>query len=251
MITLYDYPTALPSKSLSPYVWKVRLALNIKGIQHRTEWIEYADLEKKFKELGIPPSEIKQDGTPFYSVPAIYDDSTNTRISDSPKIIEYLDRTYPNTPRIIAPGTSILNAAFDSGFLQAVLKLWPILAPNVVANLKEESSNKYRRVLEGAMGMSVEQLKENKELQGTLWAAAEEAFKGPASWFKTADGKMKAGPWIMGDEVSMADLTLASALAFVIVIAGEDSEEWKKINGWSEGLWSALWERTKPYFKVY
>ena len=98
-------------------------------------------------------------------------------------------------------------------------------------------------------GISMEQLKENKELQEKLWGEAQEAFKVPSSWFKTSDGKVQGGPWIMGNEVTMSDT--ASGIAFAVILAGEDSEEWKKIDGWSEGLWSALWERTRPYFKVY
>ncbi|KAJ2925916.1 hypothetical protein H1R20_g11183, partial [Candolleomyces eurysporus] len=251
MITLYDFPATLSYKSTSPFVWRVRFALNIKGIQHQTEWVEYADIEKRFKELGLPPSGKKPDGSPFYTVPAIYDDSTNTQISDSLKIIEYLDQTYPNTPRIISPGTNLLNTAFDWGLGQAFFKLWPLLAPNIVTNLKGASSDKYRQRLEAVTGMSMEQLKENKELQEKLWAEAQEALKVPSSWFKTSNGKVQGGPWIMGNEVTMSDLITSSNIGFAAINAGEDSEEWKRIDGWSEGLWSALWERTRPYLKVY
>lgn len=209
-----------------------------------------AEIEKRFKELGLPPSEIRADGTPRYTVPAIYDASTDTKISDSLKIIEYLEQTYPNTPRILVPGTDVLNAAFDWGLRQAMSPLMPLIAPNVIRNLAQASSEMYRQRMEVITGTSVEALKDDKEMQEKLWATAEEAFKVPASWFMASNGE-EGGPWIMGKDITIADVILAGTLAYIAIAVGEDSEEWKKIGNWNEGLWRALWERARPYLRIH
>jgi hypothetical protein len=67
-IILYDLPSKPPCQSWSLNPWKstrqnhhpfyaytdttlARLLLNYKGIPYKTEWIEYPDVEPKFKSL--------------------------------------------------------------------------------------------------------------------------------------------------------------------------------------------------------
>ncbi|RXW24101.1 hypothetical protein EST38_g1786 [Candolleomyces aberdarensis] len=251
MITLYDFPSGLPNNCISPYVWRVRFALNIKGIKHQTVWVEFPEIEKRFKELGIPPSEILPDGTPRYTVPAIHDASTNTLISDSIKIVEYLDQTYPETPRVIAPGTAILNATLEWAFRTTIFTMYPLLAPNVVAHMNPVASQKYQARFESRVNMSLQEFKNDETLHEKLWKGAEDAFTVANSWFKTSDGKESLGPWIMGGDVSFSDLIIGSGLAYIAACSGEESEEWRKFGNWNNGRWKGFWEKMKPYAQVH
>ncbi|KAJ2912538.1 hypothetical protein MD484_g7892, partial [Candolleomyces efflorescens] len=241
MITLYDFPSSLPN----------RFALNIKGIKHQTVWLEFHELEKRMKELAVPPSEISSDGTPRYTVPAIHDPSTNTLISDSLKIVEYLDKTYPETPRIIAPGTTVLNVTLDWAFRQNIFGLYPLLAPNVIAHMNLESSQKYQRIFESILKQSLQDFKNDEALHAKLWKDAEDSLTIANGWFKTLDGEEGLGPWIMGDNVSYSDLIVGSGLAWIATCSMEDSEDWRKVGTWNNGRWKVFWEKMKPYAQVY
>jgi hypothetical protein len=47
---LYDLPSKQGTAwSLNP--WKTRLILNFKGIDYKTEWVEFPDVEPKMKSL--------------------------------------------------------------------------------------------------------------------------------------------------------------------------------------------------------
>ncbi|KAJ2912536.1 hypothetical protein MD484_g7891, partial [Candolleomyces efflorescens] len=252
MITLYDFAANVPHKSVSPYAWRVRLALNIKGIKHQTEWIEYTEIEKRSKELGIPPSEIKADGKPFYTIPSIYDPSTNTRISDSLKIIEYLDKTYPDTPQIIPPGTSILNATLNWAIGKTVFTLYPVVGPFLISAMPKETSSIFRGRFEGRVGATLEEFQNDKALPEKFWAESQEALKAASAWFKGSDGQELLHPWIMGENITFADLIVGSGLAWVVSSSGgEQSEVWERVGGWDDGRWKVFWEKLKPYTAVY
>jgi len=53
-IILYDLPSKDPCGCWSLNPWKTRMALNYKGVDYNTEWVEYPDIASKFKELYAP-----------------------------------------------------------------------------------------------------------------------------------------------------------------------------------------------------
>jgi len=68
---LYDLPSREGiAWSLNP--WKTRLVLNYKGIDYKTEWVEFPDVESKIKSLGLGPNPKDAPGYwTDYSIPAI------------------------------------------------------------------------------------------------------------------------------------------------------------------------------------
>ncbi|KAF5340702.1 hypothetical protein D9611_007418 [Ephemerocybe angulata] len=240
----------MSNKCLGNLSWS-RLALNIKGLEHKTEWLQYSEIEQRLKELDIPPSEVATDGSARYTIPAIYDASTNAKISDSTKILKYLDEAYPETPQLGAiPGlpAGVLLAAFEQGFQNALRPVWALIAPTVIAHLDGESADKYRKTFETKVKFSVEAFLENAQLQAGLWAKGEEALGDVGAWFRNSSGH---GPWVMGAKITLPDIILGSGIAWFVAAVGEDSEQWKRLAQWDEGRWAVLWGQIKPYSQVY
>ncbi|KAF8994799.1 hypothetical protein BDQ17DRAFT_1524749 [Cyathus striatus] len=108
MITFYDIHSTAPKTAWSLMVWKIRYILNYKNLPYKTIYLEYPDIETTSKNLGIPPTATKVDGSPYYTLPAIHDSSTNKALADSLRIAQYLDATYPDTPAVVMKGTKCL-----------------------------------------------------------------------------------------------------------------------------------------------
>ncbi|KAJ7574817.1 hypothetical protein C8J56DRAFT_1124548, partial [Mycena floridula] len=65
-----------------------RYALNFQSLPYKTEWIEYPDIETVAKDIGAKSTGIRAR-KPLYTVPMIYDNSTNVAVADSITIAEY------------------------------------------------------------------------------------------------------------------------------------------------------------------
>jgi glutathione S-transferase len=88
------------------------LNLNYKRIPYKTVWVEYPYIKPLYLELKQEPTTIA-NGKPEYTLPAIHDPNTGTFVSDSFRIAQYLDKTYPDRP-LIPEGTAGLQSAFDA-----------------------------------------------------------------------------------------------------------------------------------------
>lgn len=106
--------------------------LNYKQLSYTTEWRLWSDLQATAKSLGVEPTGVLADGSPRYTVPFIIDrtgDGYAVIVSDSVKIIEYLEKTYPDPERpIIGPSPAVQHLArmpidrfFNSFVVQLVL----------------------------------------------------------------------------------------------------------------------------------
>ena len=79
--------------------------MDYKRLPYKTVFVEFSEIARVSQEIGAKPTGTWPDGSPKYTVPAIYDPSTKTAVSDSVAIAQYLDATYPDTPRVIPEGT--------------------------------------------------------------------------------------------------------------------------------------------------
>jgi len=93
-IILYDLPSKDRCACWSLNPWKTRLALNFKGLDYKTEWLEYPDIAAKFKSFGIPPNKKGAE----YTIPAVRF-ADGTYLMDSFPIAGALDMAYP-TPSL-------------------------------------------------------------------------------------------------------------------------------------------------------
>jgi len=229
VITLYDIPSTLPENAWSPNVWKARLTLRVKGLQFKTVWVEFPDIESVCKNIGAKPTRTG------YTLPVIHDPSTNTVVSDSAAIARYLDATYPDTTRLFPPGSDALQEAFQIAFLNTVLPLAPIMQPMICTKLNPVSEVYYRQKREARSGKKMEPSPARP--QPEHWKQVEEAFGVMDSWLATnGEGK----PFVMGDTISYADITIAGWILCMKIISRPESQEWKDVLRWHGGRWAAF-----------
>ncbi|TEB09637.1 hypothetical protein FA13DRAFT_1749254 [Coprinellus micaceus] len=273
MITLYDYETSMPGKTISPWVMKVRLALNYKGLPHKTVWFGPFDMEEHAKPLGLPANqtEIADDGTVGrYTVPVLHDSSTGEAISDSTRIIEYLDEAYPDTPRIIHPETKTLAVAYEhtrfteickTAVKNVVLHIYATITPRVGSFMSSrvmspEDELKYREMVKKNAGVDHTELVANKEVVEGMWEKAEEGLTLLDGYFRMA--KLKFGPesegvkggFLEGSKPGLADFSLGGFLIWMKRGLGETDEQWKRIESWNDGRWAKYLDAMKPYSEI-
>ncbi|KAF9474207.1 hypothetical protein BDN70DRAFT_885085 [Pholiota conissans] len=241
-IVLYDIPSKLLEKAWSPNVWKIRYSLNYKGIPYETEWVEYPDIEGHCKKLGIAPTGHR---APFYTLPAIHDPSTDTYIADSLKIAEYLEKTYPSTPKLFPDNTLGLQTAFHAAFVQQMGSLWQFIYAPEFHKLNPQGADYFRRTREEKFGRTLEDLVPKGKQGEVEWAKFKAGLGRVDTWYAKS-----GGPFILGMSPSWADFIVASYAMWWRRIWGEESQEWKDVGSWHDGRWSKLLANLKEYQKV-
>jgi glutathione S-transferase len=86
-------------------------------------------------------------------------------VSDSIKIGEYLDKAYPDTPRLSPAGTAAFQRVFEeyAGSLLISTLRWYAL-PGSYANLNSASKGYFRRTKEETLGKTLEEVTPKGEL---------------------------------------------------------------------------------------
>lgn len=218
-----------------------RFALNFKGIPYKTEWVEYPDIEPLCIKLGAPATSKKADGRPHYTLPMIYDPSTQRVVPDSCAIAQYLEATYPETPALFPKGTEALQAVYRDAlgmtighalYMNIIARTWAVLTPR--------SQGYYRTTSEAAFGNKLEALGGEAE-----WKAVEKGLSTVDRWL-SANGPGR-DELFLGDRVSFCDIQLASSLYWTRLVCGEDSEDWKRIAGLNGGKWKRIVEAFDKY----
>jgi len=260
IITLFDIPSVLRSsgpgpekdedQAWSPNTWKARYALNVKGLAFKTEWIEYPNIEAFYKERGIPSVNTKPDGSPFYTLPVIHDESTGKYIVDSYEIVVYLDDQYPNTPTLLPKGTCALQIAFEEATQSACAAMRRLIMPATYEILREESQSYFYRT------KGIEELRLPEDKVDMQWKMFEAGLGVVDGWLKKNGEGQK---FVAGHSISYADITLAARLLRVKKVfdgkkaldgnshGSTESKEWELVQGWHGGRWARLVAEFKQY----
>jgi glutathione S-transferase len=218
--------------------------LNYKKIAYHTVWVEYPDIEELCKKIGAPPSGTKPDGSPFYTLPVIYDPSTNTTLSESILIAEYLDARYPDTPRLIPRGTRALQHMFSDAYLATISPVFQFGIPLTHKFLNTSSQEYFRIHKEKAFGKTLEALLPTGDAKDAEWTKVKKAFDTVDGWLQKAKVD---GPWFLGEQHSFVDFVVGARLMWLRRVFGEDSQEWADIKTWNEGRWLAFVEGIKKH----
>jgi glutathione S-transferase len=165
-------------------------------------------------------------------------------MSDSSDIVQYLDKQYPSSPRVITPGTLAFETAYYRYFHTGVRTKWPkpihlylyqTVSPKSAAFMKE--------LREAAFGDTLENIAKNPQ---SHWDAYKDAFSAVAlPIYEKAEGV-----FLKGNEPGWADFVTASALLSIKLIYGAESKEWKYIETWDSGRWTKLIKDLEPYASI-
>ncbi|TFY65126.1 hypothetical protein EVG20_g5710 [Dentipellis fragilis] len=244
-LILYDIPSSSPDKAWSPNPWKARLALNAKGIPYRTVWVEYPHIAALCKRIGAEHTQMRRNG-PYYTLPVMEDPNTGAIVSDSFKIVQYLDKTYPDTVRLVPDGTAAFQAMFiDATSEKVTLPMLKTLIEKIVGLLNPPSSEYFRRTREAAFGVKIEEIAPSGPARDKVWKEMLEGLSLISKW--EAEGK---GSFVMGETPSFADLALLALLHWVKVVEGVESKEWKDVMGADGGRWARLYEALEKWIWV-
>ncbi|KAJ3540910.1 hypothetical protein NMY22_g4099 [Coprinellus aureogranulatus] len=256
MITLYDFECSLPGfETMSPSVMKVRIALNYKNIPHRSVFIENYEIAQLAPTLNLPVNDIDGDSPARYKVPVIHDPSTGQTISDSTRIIAYLDRTYPQTPSILPQGSEALAAAFDEVVAKHMMApTYPSMAPRLAISMDEKGRAYYGPSVERLLGMPIEEYFDHPELDAANWVNAE-------SGFGVVDGILAKAELVAGEtkgeedqtgvkKLTYAEVAVGGILFYVKACLGDDEEHWRRLRAWDQGRWGRLYNTLIPYSVV-
>ncbi|THU87366.1 hypothetical protein K435DRAFT_842574 [Dendrothele bispora CBS 962.96] len=244
-LIFYDIPSKIGA--WSPNTWKTRYSLNFKGIPYKTVWVEYPDIEKTLKDLGIAASATKSDGkTPHYTLPAIYDPATKTGLTESFAIAKYLDEKYPDKPILVPKGTEVLQKAYiDATRDKFVEVVRQFTIPKVAWSLNERSQEFFRRTRKQRLGKTIEELDPQGEKRKEEWKKLEEGLGQIDKWY--ASGKEDI--LVMGgeDKACFADFAFAGFVIWIRILFGKESEEWKDVSGWHSERWGRMIQVLEKY----
>ena len=222
-------------------------ALNYKGLNYKTKWVDYPDIEAVCKEIGAPPTGFKADGvTPLYTCPVIYDSSTKAVVSDSTKIAEYLDKAYPDAPMLYPSGTRGLQAAFESAFAAAGFSpMFMLIVNKITFDLPGPSSEYFKRTRTESYG-KLDEIAPEGEKREKFWKEFEAGMATVASWIEAGGSK----PFLGGTQPVYADLQIAARLIFARNIMGKNSKDWKRVQAMDGGRWDRYMQRFEKWSAV-
>lgn len=184
---------------------------------------------------GIPAASKKEDGTPFYTVPAIHDLSTGVKMSDSWEIARYLDKTYPDTHRLFPDGTVPLQRAFTDSFRPHFNASYLFFFPCLPDIYPPETGPYITQIIEKAAGKAIDKLLPQGEDVAVEWGNYKAGLSKLEGWYSYSNGR-----FLMGDTPVWADLPVVALLLAQRTVWGKDSEKWKDIVSWNNGRWGAL-----------
>ncbi|KAJ7589058.1 hypothetical protein C8J56DRAFT_937735 [Mycena floridula] len=243
-LIFYDIPSTLGG-TWSPNLWKVRYTLNFKGLEYKTVYVEYPDIEPLCIKLGAQSTDTKPDGvTPHYTLPVLQDPSTGAVIADSAKIAMYLDEQYPETPRVFAPGTYGLYLAMLHATIQIIGPLFQFARPASATIINQASHEYFYATREVRYGKPLKELYPAPERQAEEWKLVEKAFTKISQWFE------KDSLYIMGTGPTFGDFMLAGYVMWIKQLWGDDSMQWKSMSSLNDGRWAKLVAAMDKYADV-
>ncbi|KAK7056458.1 hypothetical protein VNI00_003013 [Paramarasmius palmivorus] len=239
-ILFYDIASAAPVRPYAPNPCKTRYALNFKGVHYRTEWVELPEVESTRKKLGCDPVRFFPNGTPFYTLPVVKDTSTGELVGDTFDIAVYLDKAYPDGPRLFPPSTIGLHKAFNAqvdAIFSAHARLFSDGLPFNPDTAEQTRDHFVRRV--GASCW------DDLTYRGEARVKALEEFK--AALGELAKFYIhKDGPFLEGETPFYADFIVGGWLRMMKEVLKESEE----LFTWHDGIWKRIHLALEKYAEV-
>ncbi len=189
-VTLYELAGADPDLRFSPYCWRIRLALAHKGIPMQ----------------GVPWRFTEKDRIAFSGgtrVPVLVDGETV--LTDSWRIAEYLDATYPDAPLLPVDSAARGNVLFINAWADSILHtaIARCVVRDILDLLAPQDTAYFRQSRELAMGRPLEDVVADRAKSGR---AAIHAALAPVR--RVLSGQR----WLAGQAPGYADYILLGSL---------------------------------------
>lgn len=190
-LTLYEL-CAGDGRSLSPFVWRVKLAMAKKDLAYHTVKVGYTEVTKHC-------------GGRFRTVPIIADDGRE--VCDSWMIADYLDERYPDRPTIFSCAAERATVRFfDSWLVGTIFPLMlSLYALDIHDAAAEADRGYYRTTREARIGRSLEAFVAGREERLPTVRAALEPVR----------ATLAAQPFLGGAEPNFADMELLATFIWV------------------------------------
>jgi glutathione S-transferase len=149
-LILYDLAAADPERRFSPYCWRVRLAIEHKGLQVETIPWRFTDKPLiAFSGQGRVPVLVNSE----------------TTVAGSWKIANHLEQEYPERPSLFGGASGEALARFIEGWSDTVLMpaMMPLIITDIFAHLHEKDREYFRSSREQRLGMTLEQVGAHRE----------------------------------------------------------------------------------------
>ncbi|KAF7364215.1 hypothetical protein MSAN_01081100 [Mycena sanguinolenta] len=211
---------------------------------YKTVWVEYPDIEARCKEIGAAPTSNKADGQPLYTLPVIHDLSTGAVISDSSKIVAYLDKTYLDKPVLMPAGTAGLHRAFENALQGLITLIYPYALPTSHKKLNPPSAEYFRRTCEKAWGTTLENLTPRGEEDVAHWKKLKDGFGKVDEWIRV-NGEDNS--FLMGETLCYADMWIAAYVLWMKLVL---PNKWEEVKSWHQGRWEKLLKSLEQYETV-
>lgn len=234
-----------------------RSALNFKQIPYETIWVEYPDIESVCKKIGAPPTTkvLALDGSGLmvdhYTLPVIHDAKTGKVIADSFAIAEYLDETYPDTPRLIPHGMGAAIAMFNYYVNTEILPhLGSLVLPTTQKRLNERSQKYFLDSREFWYQQKLEDLSPPGPKREELWSQVRKGLTTLAGFYKKNENEGSGqSVFFMGNTFTYADIVIGSFLCWPKDILFEEDFDWQEIANADDGLWGRIVDELEQKYR--
>lgn len=149
-IVMHDLAGADPALRFSPYCWRIRMALEHKGLAVETVPWRFTEKEAlAFSGQGRVP--VIRDG--------------DTVVSDSWAIAEYLEDTYPDRPSLFRGEGGRAHARFINAWADGVMLggIAPLIVRDLLDVVAAKDRDYFRTSREARFGMALEAVQEGRE----------------------------------------------------------------------------------------
>ena len=207
---MFDLAAGDPTIRFSPYCWRIKLALAMKGLPVETIPWRFTEQDK------LPPG--------CRTVPTVIDG--DTVVSDSFAIATYLDETYPDRPSLFGGKQGHAHARLINSWADTAVgaALVPLMVFDVWSAVAPADRDYFRQSREKRFGCTLEQLQAGRD-------AALPAFRAALN---PARITLRVQPWLGGDAPSYADIILfggfmwaRSISRFEILAADDMLNDWR------------------------
>ena len=198
MIQLFELETQNPKRRMSPFVWRIRLALLHKGLAFEGLPVTFLD------KTGMEPSGSAK-------VPVIKDG--DTWVSDSFDIACYLDKTYPDAPLM----KDVALARFFNAWVNrtVISALFPMLTLDICKALDAENAAFFRATREKVIGCTFEEACEGR-------LDKRSSFQQTLSPMRDI---LKNQPFLDGESPAWSDYTAGGAFIWALLAPAFDPLE--------------------------